>query len=155
MRALDPEVENAVWEAVEALLPEREVNHPMGGHRRRIPDRVCFRGVLVRLVTGCSWVSAERLLGGAVSGTTLRARRDEWTDAGARPARRGVDLPALDGAPGSRGPLRSWPGRVLHRITNGMVEPPSLRARCRSLRSSSIRRIQGWCTPSREPEIGR
>lgn len=82
MRALEPEVANAVWEAVEALLPEREVNHPMGGHRRRIPDRLCFQGILIRLVTGCSWVSAEHVLGGAVSDTTLRARRDEWTDAG-------------------------------------------------------------------------
>ena len=82
MRALEPEVANAVWEAVEALLPEREVNHPMGGHRRRIPDRLCFQGILIRLVTGCSWVSAEHVLGGAVSDTTLRARRDEWIDAG-------------------------------------------------------------------------
>ena len=82
MRALDADVANAVWEAVEALLPEREVNHPMGGHRLRISDRVCFRGILVRLVTGCSWVSAEHLLGGAVSDTTLRARRDEWIEAG-------------------------------------------------------------------------
>jgi len=54
----------------------------MGGHRPRIPDRLCFEGILIRLVTGCSWVTAERLLGGAVSDTTLRARRDEWTDAG-------------------------------------------------------------------------
>ena len=30
MRALEPEVANAVWEAVEALIPSREVNHPMG-----------------------------------------------------------------------------------------------------------------------------
>ena len=43
MRALEPEVANAVWEAAEALLPEREVNHPMGGHRPRIPDRLCLR----------------------------------------------------------------------------------------------------------------
>ena len=82
MRALESEVTNAVWEAVEALLPEREVNHPMGGHRPRIPNRLCFQGILVRLVTGCSWVSAEHLLGGAVSDTTLGARRDEWVDAG-------------------------------------------------------------------------
>ncbi len=83
MRALEPEVANAVWEAVEALIPSREVNHPMGGHRPRIPDHICFQGILIRLVTGCSWVSTEHLLGGAVSDTTLRARRDEWTEAGA------------------------------------------------------------------------
>ena len=37
--------------------------------------------MLVRLVTGCSWVDAERLTGNRVSDTTLRARRDEWIDA--------------------------------------------------------------------------
>jgi transposase len=43
---------------------------------------VCFWGIVVRLVTGCSWVTAERLLHHEVSDTTLRARRDEWVDAG-------------------------------------------------------------------------
>ena len=82
MRALDPEVTNAVWKAVKALIPEREDNHPLGTHRRRIADRVCFRGILVRLVTGCSWRTVEYLLDGAVSDTTLRSRRDEWVAAG-------------------------------------------------------------------------
>ena len=82
MRAFEPEVANAVWAAVEALIPSREVNHPMGGHRPRIPDRVCLLGILSRLVTGWWWVSAEHLLGGAVSDTTLRARRDEWIEVG-------------------------------------------------------------------------
>ena len=82
MRALDREVKDAVWAAVAALLPQRPDSHPLGTHRRRAPDRVCFEGILVRLVTGCSWQTAERLLGCAVSDTTLRARRDEWIAAG-------------------------------------------------------------------------
>ena len=82
MRALDPEVANPVWEAVEGLLPSREDTHPLGCHNPRIDDRICFRGILVRLVTGCSWTTAEYLLDGAVSDTTLRARRDEWVEAG-------------------------------------------------------------------------
>ena len=82
MRALDPEVANAVWSAVKARIPKREDNHPLGCHRSRIPDLICFQGILIRLVTGCSWVTVERLLGGAVSDTTLRARRDEWEEAG-------------------------------------------------------------------------
>lgn len=83
MRAFDPEVVDAVWEAVEALLPARPVDeHPLGCHRTRVPDRVCFEGILIRLVTGCAWVDAEQLLGGAVSDTTLRVRRDEWLAAG-------------------------------------------------------------------------
>ena len=82
MRALESEVADAVWVAVEALLPPRADTHPLGCHNPRIPDRVCFMGILTRLVTGCSWVTAERLLGGQVSDTTLRARRDEWVAAG-------------------------------------------------------------------------
>ena len=82
MRALGPEVLDAVWEAVKALLPEREDPHPLGCHNPRIADRVCFRGILVRLVTGCSWTTAEWLLDYQVSDTTLRAHRDEWVAAG-------------------------------------------------------------------------
>ena len=82
MRALDPEVTNAVWAAVEALIPAREDNHPLGCHRPRIGDELCFRGILIRLVTGCSWTTAEWILDGAVSDTTMRARRDEWEEAG-------------------------------------------------------------------------
>jgi transposase len=83
MRALDPEVVDAVWAAVEPLLPKPPPDdHPLGCHRPRAADRLCFEGVLVRLVTGCAWVDAERLLGGRVSDTTLRARRDEWVEAG-------------------------------------------------------------------------
>src|SRR5690606_618901 len=47
-----------------------------------ISDRLCFWGILVRLVTGCSWTTAEALLGRQVSDTTLRSRRDEWIRAG-------------------------------------------------------------------------
>lgn len=82
MRALDPEVMDAVWEAVEDLVPERADTHPLGCHRRRVSDRVCFEGILIRLATGCSWEDTERLMGGRVSDTTLRARRDEWIAAG-------------------------------------------------------------------------
>ena|SRR5665213_2101155 len=81
MRALDPEVFDAVFVAVEGLLPKRNDDHPLGCHRSRISDRICFEAMLVRLVTGCSWIDAERLMGGRVSDTTLRARRDEWIDA--------------------------------------------------------------------------
>lgn len=82
MRALEPEVVDAVWESLRHRVPVRVDRHPKRGHRRRIPDRVCFWGILVRLVTGCSWQTAEKLLGGAVSDTTLRSRRDEWEAAG-------------------------------------------------------------------------
>src|ERR1019366_2370295 len=83
MRAFDPEVFDAVWAAVEALLPvSAGSEHPLGCHRPRIPDRVCFEGILIRLVTGRSWVDAEALGGRRVSDTTLGASRDEWIAAG-------------------------------------------------------------------------
>ena len=68
--------------AVEPLLPKAVATHPLGCHRPRASNRTCFRAMLVRLVTGCSWVDAEQLVGRAVSDTTLRARRDEWEEAG-------------------------------------------------------------------------
>src|ERR1039458_1173722 len=82
MRALEAEVVDTVWAAVEPLLPGHVETHPLRCHRPRASDRVCFEAMLIRLVTGCSWVDAERLIGGAVSDTTLRARRDEWEELG-------------------------------------------------------------------------
>jgi hypothetical protein len=81
MRALEPDVVNSVWETVEALVPEPP-GHPLGCHRPRVPDRLCFWGLLIRLVTGSSWVDIEAILENRVSDTTLRARRDEWIAAG-------------------------------------------------------------------------
>ena len=82
MRALDPEVADTVFEAVVGLIPDRVDNHPLGCHRPRVPDRVCFEGILIRLAVGCSWEDTERLMNHQVSDTTLRARRDEWIEAG-------------------------------------------------------------------------
>jgi transposase len=82
MRALEPEVVDAVWAAIEPLIPSVREQHPLGCHRPRVADRLCFWGILIRLVTGCSWVSVEAILERQVSDTTLRARRDEWIAAG-------------------------------------------------------------------------
>jgi transposase len=78
---MDPRVAEAVWKAIEGHLPPRPPDmHPLGCHRLRIPDRDCFQGILVRLVTGCSWDVAARLC--RASETTLRGRRTEWLTAG-------------------------------------------------------------------------
>jgi len=82
MRALDPEVGDAIWAAVQPLLPVPLDTHPLGCHRPRAQDRHCFEVILIRLATGCSWEDAERLCGQKVSDTTVRARRDEWIAAG-------------------------------------------------------------------------
>ena len=81
MRALDREVSDAVFATIEGLLPPPPV-HPLGCHRPRVPDRVVFRGILIRLVTGAAWTTVEFLLDHQVSDTTLRARRNEWSNAG-------------------------------------------------------------------------
>lgn len=81
-RAMDPEVADAIWAAIEPILPAPVDDHPLGCHNPRIPDRVCFRGILIRLVTGASWVDIEAIMNFEVSDTTLRARRDEWIAAG-------------------------------------------------------------------------
>jgi transposase len=81
MLALSPKVVDAVWSAVEPLLPSPPPDtHPLGCHRRRISDRACFEAILFRLVTGCSWDVAGRL--GRGGETTLRNRCATWTDAG-------------------------------------------------------------------------
>jgi transposase len=85
MRALEPRVLDAVWAAAEPLLPVPIDQHPLGCHRPRISDRVCFQGIFMRMVLGCSWQSVEYLLalaGHIVSDTTLRARRTLWVNAG-------------------------------------------------------------------------
>ena len=50
---VQPYLIEPIWEQFRALLPEREVNHPLGCHRPRIPDRIVFEklvsGVGVRL----------------------------------------------------------------------------------------------------------
>ena len=63
----------------EALIPAREITHPLSCHRQRIADRVVFDKLVARLVLG----GAYRAHGDdRVSATTLRSRRDEWVNAG-------------------------------------------------------------------------
>jgi transposase len=96
MRALEPEVADVVWRVVEPLLPSQVQRRPLGCHRPRVPDRLCFRGILIRLVTGASWVDIEAILNHRVSDTTLRARRDEWIDAGVFESLKAEALAAFD-----------------------------------------------------------
>ncbi len=96
MRALDPEVVEAVWAATAPKIPAPANNHPVRGHRPRIPDKTVFTGLLIRLVTGCSWVTVEALMGYVVSDTTMRSRRDEWVAAGVFDALKAEALHAYD-----------------------------------------------------------
>lgn len=81
MLALSPRVMDVIWQVFEPLIPPRVVAvHPLGCHRQRVADRVCFEGIVWRLATGCSWDVAARHA--RVGETTLRRRRDEWVAAG-------------------------------------------------------------------------
>src|ERR687898_517975 len=74
-------------------LPEREVDHPLGCHRPRIPDHVVFEKLGQVLVFGCAY---ERIADSTCSATTLRRRRDEWIDSGVMERLRGMVLDAYD-----------------------------------------------------------
>jgi transposase len=82
-----------VWEQFEALLPEREVDHPLGCHRPRVPDRVVFEKLVQGLVLGCAY---RRIADEGCSATTLRERRDERIEAGVIDALRRIALGAYD-----------------------------------------------------------
>jgi transposase len=80
MLAVHPRVVDIMWAAIAPRLPVVVDEHPLGCHRRRVPDRDCFEAILFRLVVGCSWDVAGRL--GKGSETTLRRRRSAWLEAG-------------------------------------------------------------------------
>jgi transposase len=72
-------VQEPLWVQLAALLPARQVHHPLGCHRRRIPDRVIFDKLIQILVFGCGY---RRITDATCSATTLRRRRDEWITLG-------------------------------------------------------------------------
>jgi transposase len=71
-----------LWDQFVALLPPRPVYdpfHPLGCHRRQIPDRIVFEKLVQVLRFGCSY---EAIAGSSCPATTIRGRRDEWIEAG-------------------------------------------------------------------------
>jgi len=68
-----------LWVQFAALLPTRQVHHPLGCHRPRIPDRLVFDKLIQVLVFGCGY---RRIADRTCSASTLRRRRDEWITAG-------------------------------------------------------------------------
>ena len=72
-------VPDALWEAIESLLPKEPPN-PKGG-RPRVPDRAVLCGIVFALRTGCPWRLLPKELGSG-SGTTCWRRFREWQKAG-------------------------------------------------------------------------
>ena len=93
MPAIQPYIIEPIWEQFCALLPEREVNHPLGCHRPRIPNRVVFEKLVQVLVFGCAY---WRIADEKCTATTLRRRRDEWIEIGAMDALREIVLETYD-----------------------------------------------------------
>jgi transposase len=91
--ALPPYIIEPIWQQFSALLPERKVDHPLGCHRPRIPDRVVFEKLVQVLVFGCAY---HRIADEGCSATTLRDRRDEWIELGVIDTLREAVLEAYD-----------------------------------------------------------
>jgi transposase len=53
--ALPPYIIEPIWQQLATLLPEREVGHPLGCHRPRVPDRTVFEKLVQVLVFGCAY----------------------------------------------------------------------------------------------------
>jgi hypothetical protein len=73
----------AVWDQFSALLPvqpEVDPTHPLGCHRRRVPDRVVFEHVVAALVHGSGY---ERIASEGCSDRTIRRRLAGWAKLGA------------------------------------------------------------------------
>ena len=71
-----------LWDQFAPLLPFHPVvvpTHPLGCHRRRIPDRVVFEHVVAALVHGSGY---ERIASRGCSDRTLRRRVHEWAALG-------------------------------------------------------------------------
>jgi transposase len=93
MPALQTYIIEPIWEQFTALLPEREVDHPLGCHKPRVPDRVVFEKLVQVLVFGCAY---WRIADESCSDTTLRRRRDEWIEGGVMERLREMALSAYD-----------------------------------------------------------
>jgi transposase len=91
--AIQPYIIEPIWEQFSALLPERKIDHPLGCHRRRIPDRVVFEKLVEILVFGCAY---WRIADGSCSESTLRRRRNEWIELGLMEQLREISLDAYD-----------------------------------------------------------
>jgi Transposase DDE domain len=72
-----------IWVEFRALLgaerPPFDPGHPLGCHRRRVPDRVVFEHVVAALVHGSGY---ERIASAGCSDRTIRRRLNDWAEQG-------------------------------------------------------------------------
>ena len=85
-----------IWNQFSVLLPQQPIfhpNHPLGCHRRRIPDRVVFDHIVAALVHGSGY---ERLTSPGCSDRTIRRRLKQWAAAGLAEQLHALTLQAHD-----------------------------------------------------------
>ncbi len=96
MPALPSSLIEPIWVEFASLLPhhpEFDPAHPLGCHRRRIPDRVVFEHVLEALVHGSGY---ERIAAQGCSDRTIRRRLAEWARLGVAQQLHALCLAAFD-----------------------------------------------------------
>jgi transposase len=85
-----------IWDQFAVLLPvhpEVDPTHPLGCHRRRVPDRVVFDHVIAALVHGSGY---ERIAAPGCSDRTIRRRLRAWAEAGLMQALHALVLDQYD-----------------------------------------------------------
>jgi len=77
----DWRIPDALWARLEPLLPAHTPRpHPLGCHRRRVPDRRAMDAIFFVLRTGCQWNALNAT--GLCSSSVAHARFQEWCAAG-------------------------------------------------------------------------
>jgi hypothetical protein len=85
-----------LWDQFAALLPARPefaADHPLGCHRRRVPDRTVFEHLVLALVHGSGY---ERISSPGCSDRTIRRRVKEWAEQGISETVHALALQAYD-----------------------------------------------------------
>lgn len=96
MPAIPSSLLESVWVEFAALLPARSEfhpDHPLGCHRRQIPDRVVFEHLVDALVHGSGY---ERIATVRCSDSTIRRRLKRWAGAGIAQGVHAIALCAYD-----------------------------------------------------------
>jgi transposase len=111
-----------LWDQVAALLPTRQVHHPLGCHRPRIPDRIIFDKLIQILVFGCGY---RRIADRTCSATALRRRRDEWIALGVAEQLHRLALAAYDRMHGLEVEHLAVDGCITKAPCGGQIAGPS------------------------------
>jgi putative transposase len=79
----DWRIPDQLWQRMQPLIPPPPVPpkpHPLGCHRKRVPDRNAMDAIFFVLRTGCQWNALGET--GICSSSVAHSRFQEWTRAG-------------------------------------------------------------------------